>query len=120
MSQPKDMDASSSSASDKKETTWKLEESSLWWLSLDFFKHPGNVLLLTSVPFCAGAYLGYRKPTEKLDALVGAGKNAVTQLEKEFGTVEDRRRVGLQTAARAFRLATLGAVGSFGMLSAGT
>lgn len=95
---------------------WKLEESSLWWLGLDIWKNPGNVLLLSSVPFCAGAYFGYKKPSEKLEKLAGAGKKMT---EEEMGTLAERRMLGMQTAARALRLGTLGSVGTFGMLGAG-
>jgi hypothetical protein len=102
------------STSANKEKEWKLEESSLWWLGLDIWKHPGNVLLLTSLPFCAGAYFGYKKPSEKLEKLAGAAENLT---EQEL--LADGRRLGLQTAGRALRLGTLGAVGTFGMIGAG-
>ena len=58
-----------------------MEESSLWWLGLDIWKHPGNVLLISSIPFCAGAYFGYKKPSEKLQKLAGAdGSNDQSNL----------------------------------------
>ena len=99
--------------------SWKLEESSLWWLSLDIWKNPGNVLLISSIPFCAGAYLGYKKPSKRLEQLAGKGDSNGGSVDKQFGSLNDRRRLGLQTAARALRLATLGTVGVFGMLGAG-
>ena len=116
--QPQDIEKPPTSSSPNKE--WKLEESSLWWLGLDIWKHPGNVLLISSIPFCAGAYFGYKKPSEKLQKLAGAdGSKANTQLDKEFGSLNDRRRLGVKAAARALRLATLGTVGTFGVLGAG-
>jgi hypothetical protein len=106
----------SSTASDKKE--WKLDESSLWWLSLGVFQNPGNVLLVSSIPFCAGAYFGYRQPTEKMEKLVGSFGTENSEAAKEFGSEAERRLLGVRTAGRALRLGTLGSVGTFGILSA--
>jgi hypothetical protein len=108
--------SSSTTASDKKE--WKLDESSLWWLSLGVFQNPGNVLLLSSIPFCAGAYLGYIKPTEKMEKLVGSFDTENSKAAKEFGSDAERRLLGVRTAGRALQLGTLGSVGTFGLLSA--
>jgi hypothetical protein len=101
---------------DKKE--WKLDESSLWWLSLGVFQNPGNVLLISSIPFCAGAYLGYRQPTEKMEKLVGSFGTETSDASKEFGSDAERRLLGVRTAGRALRLGTLSSVGTFGILSA--
>jgi hypothetical protein len=96
-----------------KENEWKLEESSLWWLSLPVFQNPGNVLLLSSIPFCIGGYIGYKKPSEKLDQLAGVKADG-----KEMESLAEARRVGIQTAGRALRLGTLGSMGSCGMIGA--
>lgn len=96
-----------------KEKEWKLDESSFWWLSLPVFQNPGNILLLSSIPFCIGGYIGYKKPTEKLERLVGKKIDG-----KEMESLPELRRLGLQSAGRALRLATLGTIGSFGMLGA--
>lgn len=122
--------------SDKPAEEWKLENSSLWWLSLDLFQNPGNVLLMTSVPFCMGAYYGYLQPPEKLEEWVGdaptenkssspgsttsstTNRVARRALERETEILA-ARQMGLQIASRAFGLATLGTVGSFGLLGAG-
>ena len=37
---------------------------------MGWLNSPGNILLLTSVPFFAGAYFGYRMPTEQLEDLI--------------------------------------------------
>jgi len=88
--------------------------------------HPASVLAMASVPFCAGAYFGFRSPmSSKMESLVGSS-SAVTDprreeaLEADFGPLEERRRVGVRTASRALRVATLTSVGTFGMVSAGT
>eukprot|EP00980_Cylindrotheca_fusiformis_P005251 scaffold1120_cov127-Cylindrotheca_fusiformis.AAC.13 len=99
----------------KEEKDWKLEESYLWWLSLPVFQNPGNVLLFSSIPFCIGGYIGYKKPTKRLEELVGSKENGM-----ELALLPERRRLGIQLARRALRLATLGTVGTFGMLGAAT
>jgi hypothetical protein len=122
MSQSRDSETPSpqEEAGSSNTRTWKLEESSLWWLSLDVFQHPGNVLLMSSIPFVAGAFFGYKKPTEKLEELAGGRKRKKKKTDKvDVAALAEHRRLGLQTASRALRLATLGAVGSFGMLGAG-
>jgi hypothetical protein len=96
-----------------KEKEWKLEESSIWWLSLPVFQNPGNVLLFSSIPFCVGCYMGYKKPTDKLDKLAGVKVDG-----KEMESLAEARRVGIQTAGRALRLGTLGIIGSYGMIGA--
>jgi hypothetical protein len=96
-----------------KENEWKLEESSLWWLSLPVFQNPGNILLFSSIPFCIGGYIGYKKPTEKLDKLAGVKADG-----KEMESLAEARRVGLQTAGRALRLGTLASMGTCGMIGA--
>jgi hypothetical protein len=111
-------DESRSNTTNEGKSSWKsLEEyPMLWWLGLDVWKNPANVLLISSIPFCAGAYFGYRKPTEKLEELVGKGKKGVS---KAGVPTAEYRRLGIQTAGRALRLGTLGAFGAFGMLGAG-
>lgn len=131
---------------------WKLEESSLWWLSLDFFQHPGNILFLTSIPFCMGAYYGYAQPADRLEQWVGddphnnphhstssqtTSRNNNTSTKKAaFATTSAdaattralqreseifaNRQMGVRLAARALGLATLGTIGTFGVLGAGT
>mmetsp|Transcript_14421 Transcript_14421/g.33553 ORF Transcript_14421/g.33553 Transcript_14421/m.33553 type:complete len:264 (-) Transcript_14421:83-874(-) len=73
---------------------WKLEESSVWWIgyfwdpgkSSDWFGNPGTILLLSSAPFFAGAYFGYRMPAEQLEDLIqgsvgGGGGKAEESIE---------------------------------------
>jgi hypothetical protein len=115
-SSPEKSPPSTTASSDKKE--WKLDESSLWWLSLGVFQNPGNVLLISSVPFCVGAYFGYRKPTEKMEKLVGSFGTENSEEAQKFGTEAERRLLGIRTAGRALRLGTLGSVGTMGILSA--
>lgn len=127
-------------------STWKLEESSIWWLSYfwgpgkpsDWLSNPGNILLLTSVPFFAGAYFGYRMPTEQLEDLIqgsvgGTGstdgvdsssqKKALSSGKRISASVkavehDAVRAVAAQTASKALRIATLGMVGTFGFIGA--
>ena len=96
---------------------WSLEESSLSWLSLDGWDHPGNVLLISSIPLCAGACFGYMRNSKKLEILAGKGGDSIDK--KALESLAERRRLGVRTAARALRLATLGTVGTFGILGAG-
>jgi hypothetical protein len=121
--------------SDNKPTKeWKLENSSLWWLSLDLFQNPGNVLMMTSIPFCMGAYYGYLQPADAIEEWVGdnpaenkpssqssSTTNRVVQraVERETEILATTRQMGLQVASRAFVLASLGTVGSFGIIAAG-
>ena len=127
---------------------WKLEESSVWWLgyfwdpskSSDWFGNPGTILLLSSAPFFAGAYFGYRVPTEQLEDLIqgSVGGNKTTDSSKgtksttttttttpkssvKRAPVVDQdavRVVAARTASKALRIATLGTVGTFGLLGA--
>ena len=96
-------------------------------------------MLLTSVPFFAGAYFGYRMPTEQLEDLIqgsvggtdkanGADKNSKTtsrtkttsgkRLRAKTVDQDAIRAVAAHTASKALRIATLGTVGTFGFLSA--
>ena len=124
----------------KSASTWKLEESSIWWLSYflepgnstGWLSHPGNILLLTSVPFFAGAYFGYRMPTERLEDLIqGSVGGADNTSQKGPRTPGKRTRasaktvdqdavrvVAARTASKALRIATLGTIGTFGFLGA--
>ncbi len=126
----------------------KTKDSLSWWPS-DFFEskkstgwksisNPANILLLTSVPFFAGAYFGYRMPTEQLEDIIGSvggsdksnntGENSKitsrtnTTSGKQIGqkTVDPNeiRVVAARTASRALRIATLGTVGTFGIVGA--
>jgi hypothetical protein len=103
---------------------WKLENSSFWWLGHDIFQNPANILLFSSIPFCAGAYFGYKAPTEKMEELIGLSGGSSSSLSKldpkEFGTEGERRAAGFKMASRALRLATLSSFGTFGMIGAGT
>ena len=124
-------DAAANSVLHPKKKEWKLENSSLWWLSHDVFQHPGNVLLMASIPFCAGAYFGYTKPMENMEKLIGSTNptaaagasspstgNSTNTLERQFGNEAERRAMGFRTAARALRVATFSSVGTFGMIGA--
>jgi len=118
--------------SNKPQEGWTLENSSLWWLSFDLFQNPGKILLMTSIPFCAGAYYGYARPGNNLEEWVsdlpkeesdwkkgesqrslGANRKA---LERE-AQIMASRQLGLQVATRALGIATLGTVGTFGLLT---
>jgi hypothetical protein len=129
---------------ESKASEWKLEESSIWWLTYfwepgklpGWFSNPGNILMLTSVPFFAGAYVGYRMPTERFEDLiqgsVGGGGSADGVVDKRGKTTSAKRSkvsikavdqdaikvVAARTASKALRIATLGTVGTFGFLGA--
>ncbi len=130
------MDESTKSASRSSTFTtqekedWKLENSSLWWLSLDFFQNPGTVLLISSIPLSLGAYYGFVQPGENLEKWVGdAPTNVEVQspksnrmvqraLEKEIETMA-ARQLGLQVASKALGVATFATLGTFSILGAG-
>uniref|UniRef100_A0A7S0UHR5 Transmembrane protein 242 n=1 Tax=Pseudo-nitzschia delicatissima TaxID=44447 RepID=A0A7S0UHR5_9STRA len=134
------------STSEGEAVATKVEESSSGWTS-DFFENgksiawitnPGNILLITSVPFFAGAYFGYRMPTEQLEDLIGsvggtdkangidessnkASRTKTTSGKQASGKViepNEVRVVAARTASKALRIATLGTVGTFGFLGA--
>lgn len=111
---------------------WNLEEKSEW---LGWINSPANILMVTSVPFFAGAYFGYRMPTEQLEELIQGsvgGTNKDSQVSSKAKTTSRKqinteavdkdaiRRVAARTASKAFRIATLGTVGTFGILGAVT
>ncbi|KAL3945550.1 MAG: hypothetical protein SGBAC_000374 [Bacillariaceae sp.] len=62
------------------------------------------------MPVVGGAYVGYKKPTKKLQNLVDAKVDAET--------IAGRRQLGVHTAARALRVATIGTVTTFGVVGA--
>lgn len=119
-------------------STWKLEESSIWWLSSDWLSNPGNILLLTSVPFFAGAYFGYRMPAGQLEDLIegsvggtsstdgvdsSSQKKALSSGKRTSASVkaiehDAVRAIAASTASKALRIATLGMVGTFGFVGA--
>ena len=92
---------------------WKVEDSFLWWTQHPFFQNPWNILGLSAVPVLAGAYVGYRKPSRKLQNLAVDVKTAA-----DADTLAGRRQMGVQTAARALRIATIGTVTTFGVVGA--
>lgn len=122
--------AKDSNGPPKMAAEFQLENSSLWWLTLDFFQHPGNVLLMSSFPLCIGAYYGYKQPGANLEEWVGdvpteskssAGRsNRVAQkaMQRE-AEIMASRQLGLQVASRALGVATIGTIGIFGILGAG-
>lgn len=112
-------------------STWKLEDSSIWWLSYfwepasssGWLTNPGNILLLTSVPLFAGAYFGYRVPTDRLEDMIqgSTGGDSSTDRVVRAAKAADQdatRAVAARTASRALRIATLGTVGTFGIVGA--
>jgi len=125
-------------------SSWKLENSSVWWLSyfwdpgkpMGWLNSPGNILLLTSVPFFAGAYFGYRMPTEQLEDLiqgsVGGTADGAQQKMPKTKSLSGKSKsvspkavdqdaikvVAARTASKALRIATLGTVGFFGFVGA--
>jgi hypothetical protein len=110
---PRTPSPSSNNNQDKSSSasSWSLNESSLpsWF---QYFQNPGTILLLSSIPFCVGGYVGFQMPSKKLEELAG-----VTDVDEKISLAE-KRRLGVKYGARAFRLATLGTVGVFGMVGA--
>jgi hypothetical protein len=111
---------------------WTLENSSLWWLGLDVFQNPANILLMSSIPFCVGAYYGYARPGNNLEEWVSdlpkeshskpmstAGNRISRMAMEKEAEIMAARQLGVQVAARAFGIATLGTIGSFGVLTGG-
>ncbi|KAL3924495.1 MAG: hypothetical protein SGARI_006026, partial [Bacillariaceae sp.] len=88
-------------------------------------QHPGNVLLLTSVPLIAGAFVGYKLPTLRSveDMVGGDNKNGVAKAKPTDAALaeihpDQARALASRTAVRAFRIATFGTVATFGVLGA--
>ena len=90
-------------------------------------QHPGNVLLLTSVPLFAGAFVGYKLPAlQSLEDMVGEKNN--TKAKRTAGASDaiataelhpdEARALASRMAVRAFRIATFGTVATFGVLGA--
>ena len=104
-------------SSSRRRQDWSLDNSSFWWLAE---LSPTAVLLGSSVPLLGGAFLGFRKAqTLKLvkEDESASGSSAATK-SSNLSQVE-RRQLGIRTAARALRIATLTSVGTFGMIGAG-
>ena len=135
--------SSSNNNNNNNKKAWKLEESSLWWLSYcwstdennntsGWLQNPGNILFLTSVPLIAGTYFGLRMPADRLEDFVGGGlgdggvdnsntKDTMSRKAARIKTAADKeaiKAVAAQTASRALRIATLGTVGTFGFIGA--
>lgn len=110
---------------------WQVENSPLWWMNLEFFQRPGNFLFLSSVPLCMGAVYGYLQPANKVEEWVGDAppsdkKGASTMQQRVTRRIAEKeaeifaaRQLGFQMATRALGLATIGTVGTFGLLGAG-
>ena len=120
------------SKNSKQPQEWTLEKSSLWWLSSDLFQNPGNILIMSSIPFCFGAYYGYARPGNNLEEwisdlpkesasskTVSAGTRAANKALEREAEIMASRQLGVHLAARALGVATLGTVGAFGALAGG-
>jgi len=96
------------------------------------FQNPGNILIMSSLPFCFGAYYGYARPGNNLEEwisdlpkespsskTVSAGTRAANKAIEREAEIMASRQLGVQLAARAFGIATLGTVGAFGALAGG-
>lgn len=79
--------------------------------------HPGHFFLVTSLPLCFSAYGGWRKPMNVFieDYLRAVTKGKITELENADPQI--RKSVGSAVAARAFRVATFGSLGVFGLVA---
>ncbi|KAG7374725.1 hypothetical protein IV203_013820 [Nitzschia inconspicua] len=53
------------------------------------FLHPGNVLLLTSIPFLAGAFLGYRIPIERIEELASLSSSSSSPGNKPLSPLSE-------------------------------
>mmetsp|Transcript_14398 Transcript_14398/g.26989 ORF Transcript_14398/g.26989 Transcript_14398/m.26989 type:complete len:248 (+) Transcript_14398:74-817(+) len=118
--------------------------------------HPGNVLLLSSIPFFAGAFLGYKIPIEQFEDLSAGGSaspkspcqsststnslssakqtrpipsttttsascnanEALTAVALNDMNPDEARVLATRMAVRAFRVATLGTLATFGLVGA--
>ena len=81
---------------------------------------PAHVLFAAAVPFCGGAYFGFRKQIAeaKKDAAVAQAAAAAKNSDK-MPSPEALRQSGRILGARALGIATLMSVGGFGMIGAG-
>ena len=68
---------------------------SYWNSTNSVLMHPGNVLLLTSIPFFAGAYMGYKIPIESIEDMMSPpGESSSKSPSSSSSTVK-----GLSTSA---------------------
>jgi hypothetical protein len=124
-------------------TKFQLEHSSMEWLTgtLDFFQTPSHVLFLSSIPFCLGAYYGFRQPGENLEKWVGDVPTTITSTTNNNSSDSQQRNVarnglarralqkeaenwaarqlGFQMASKALGIATFANLGAFSILGAG-
>lgn len=143
VSQDKNVDESPSTNQIHREETkpW-LENSSLEWLTgtLEFFQTPSSILLVSSIPFCLGAYYGFLQPGQNLEKWVGdvptttngtgggdilpenqrnVARNGLARraMQKEAENWA-ARQLGFQTASKALGIATFVNLGAFSLLGA--
>lgn len=122
----------------------KHEENTLGWLSNNnysdnnnsnsWLQNPGIILLLTSIPFCTGAYIGHKIPTDSVEDFVLGSAMGIDKKKRDKITSERSRycsvkkikiadqdavkAIARRTALKALRIATLGTVGTFGFIGA--
>jgi hypothetical protein len=123
-----------SSKTTKTAENLSLWEASVWWLNSELLNSPGKVFCLASIPVLAGAYLGYKIPASTIEQYAGASPSttttsqsssssvdittnstSVTYAELDAETRAQRRALAVNTARRAFRVATMGTIGTFGL-----
>jgi hypothetical protein len=107
-----------------------MDDASPWrFTTFSEWQHPAAVLTLVSMPFCAGAYIGYKIPISKFEELVGPepplsqsipqGPSVTAGRTVESGIADvDTRKLATRVALKALRVATLGTVGTFGLVGA--
>ena len=105
-----------------KSTTDSLSSSFPWPQQLTKSIHPGHFMLAASLPFCFGAYRLSKKPLGTLvEHVAKLRSNGQLQNMAQLQEAEEnvRRAVGVAVAARALSLATMGSIGTFGLLTSG-
>lgn len=83
--------------------------------------HPGNILLISSIPLCAGAYIGYKIPTDRVEELVESRRRRRKKgIKQRANPVREAavKVIAARTASKALRIATVGTVGAFSFLGA--
>ena len=103
--------------------TWKSLELFVSITKLEVFQHPASALLVTSIPFVAGSYFGYKQSAKRLqewstETTVDSGESISKRMGDPIKNA-DKIQLGIHTAGRALRIATLATVGTFGLVASG-
>jgi hypothetical protein len=79
--------------------------------------HPGHCLLMSSIPFCYGAYRAFHHPLDEVvRPVLHAHKVPIHSIDSAEEPI--RRAVASAVAARALKVSSLASIGGFGIAGA--